>query len=115
MSSPSRSNARSARSSAARSLGPGPGPGSLGVACGDRADDVDGLDEEVDALEELEEVSLLEEQLAVHDRALRVVAVVQRLPVLVVHAQDVVGGEGLVRADDPGVGDLAVGPLSKQV
>src|SRR2546430_1890255 len=67
---PSRSSARSARCWAA--------PANSRIGGGHRADDGERLHEEVDRLEELEQVALLEQDLAVHDRALRVVPVVQR-------------------------------------
>jgi hypothetical protein len=79
------------------------------------ADDGEGLDEEVDPLEELEQVAVLEHHLAVHDRALRVVALVQRLPVQVVHAEHVGGPERGVRGDDLAVGDRAAAPLHEKV
>src|SRR4029077_13593893 len=104
---PSRSSAPSARCSAA--------PRDSRIGGRDGADDGQGLDEEVDRLEELEQVALLEDDLAVHDRALRVVPVVQRLPVPVVHRQHVGRLQGVVRPDDPAVGHRAAAPLHEQV
>src|SRR4051794_11762743 len=80
-----------------------------------RPDDAQAFDEEIDRLEELQQVSVFEQHLAIHDSALRVIAVVQRLPVRVVHAQDVRRLERVVRADDAAVGDGAAAPLHEQV
>jgi NAD(P)-dependent dehydrogenase (short-subunit alcohol dehydrogenase family) len=100
-----------------RAFGPALGrlPGRLGVPGRDGADDGEAFDEEVDALEELEQVAVFEHDLAVHDRALRVVAFVQRLPVPVVHGEHVGRLGRLVLADDPALGHRAAVPLHEQV
>src|ERR1700744_6027580 len=85
------------------------------IAGRDRADESQALHEEVDRLEELEQVAVLEQDLAVHHRALGVVAVVQGLPVGVVQGQHVTGGQRLVRPDDPAVGDRPAAPADEQV
>ena len=78
------------------------------------ADDRQALGEEVDPLEELEDIALLHQDLAVHDGALRIVAVVQRLPVRVVHAEHVRGFLAVLGPGDAAVGDCAATPLDKK-
>src|SRR6185437_9075173 len=52
-------------------------------------DDREAFDEEVDGLEEFEQVTVFEQDLAVHDGALGVKAVVEFAPALVVHVENV--------------------------
>src|SRR5215469_1468718 len=87
----------------------------LGVVGGHPADYGKAFGEEVDRLEELEQVAVFQQDLSVHDRALRVVALMQRLPVPVVHVEHVGGVEPVVRPGDPAVGDGAGVPLDEQV
>src|SRR5215469_4608759 len=87
----------------------------LGVVGGHPADYGKAFGEEVDRLEELQQVAVFQQDLAVHDRALRVVALVQRLPVRVVHAKHVGGVERVVGPDNLAVSDRAVSPLDDQI